>query len=730
MISVNKQLTGNYCTSYKQGSKPCSDIHEEEEEEEEEDAFIHELINSELFSTLYDQTDVSIAWSSFKTEFLRICNKYAPIQHIRVKYTSKNWITSNIRELIHKRNHAHQKALRTLSVSDWEHCKSLRNTITSKIRKFKKQFYQSKIEASSSNASEMWKILKQVLPSNNKPSNHGDISAQAFNDFFSSIGTNLTSDFGDFSLPEANIPTPTTPFSFTLINENFVLHQLLCLPCVPKLDILDFDIKLLRLAAPLISPLLTHVYNLSLYSGTLPVDWKTSRVTPIYKNNGHKNDPSNYRPISVISPVAKILEKSVKQQLVFYLNKFHLLSTNQSAYRSNHSTQTVLHHVVDHLLDKVNVGKINISCFLDLSKGFDTLNTDILLHKISKHGVDNNSLTWFKSYLSDRKVIVHTSSSVSGTNNINIGVPQGTVLGPTLFLLYVNDLSFAITDASLDMYADDATISCFGDTLDEAAKKLNICLTSVSHWFNINRLVINTSKSNFLVTSTRSKIKQLPEHIHIKFNDVNLKRIRSTKLLGIFLDESLSFNDHITYLKQKVAPKIALIHRLRSFLPESSLNQVYLSLIHTLFDYCLTVWGNSSKQNLYAIQALQNRAARAVTGNFDFESSVSSIISNLEWMNIKQRLTYFQGLLMFKCLNNMAPSYLSDSLTYLSHHQSYTTRNVIKNHLTIPHPHLSIFKQSFKYSGPTLWNSLPLNITEVNSLTHFKHLLRRFVLSL
>ena len=139
------------------------------------------------------------------------------------------------------------------------------------------------------------------------------------------------------------------------------------------------------------------------------------------------------------------------------------------------------------------------------------------------------------------------------------------------------------------------------------------------------------------------------------------------------------------------------------------------------------MWGNSSKQNLSAIQALQNLAD---TGNFGYESSVSSIISNLEWMNIKQRLTYFQGILCLNCLNNMAPSYLSDSLTYLSHHQSYTTRNVTKNHLVIPHPHLSIFKQSFKYSGPTLWNSLPLNITEVNSLTHFKHLFRRFVLSL
>ena len=170
------------------------------------DAVIHELINSELFSTLYDQTDVSIAWSSFKTEFLRICNKYAPIQHIRVKYTSKNWITSNIRELIHKRNHAHQKALRTLSESDWEHYKSLRNTITCKIGNLRTNFINQKFNDG------MWKILKQVLPSNNKPPNHGDISAQDFNEFFSSIGTNLTSDFGDVSLPEANIPTPQHPF--------------------------------------------------------------------------------------------------------------------------------------------------------------------------------------------------------------------------------------------------------------------------------------------------------------------------------------------------------------------------------------------------------------------------------------------------------------------------------------------------------------------------------------
>ena len=199
-------------------------------------------------------------------------------------------------------------------------------------------------------------------------------------------------------------------------------------------------------------------------------------------------------------------------------------------------------------------------------------------------------------------------------------------------------------------------------------------------------------------------------------------------LIIIKKKKNLSFNKHIDHLIKKISPKIAVLHRLRYRLPVS-LNQIYLAIVQSTFDYCLSVWGNTSKQNLKAIQCLQNRAARAVTGIFDYNYSVSKIINDLSWMNIKQRFSYFLGILVYKCLNNLAPEYLSSLLTYVSDTQPYPTRTAINKYLALPKPKLSLMKQSFQYSGPSLWNTLPLHISQSDSIISFKHSLKQFITS-
>ena len=224
-------------------------------------------------------------------------------------------------------------------------------------------------------------------------------------------------------------------------------------------------------AAPIIAPLLTHIFNLSLFSELLPQDWKLARITPIYKGKTDKDDPTNYRPLSVVSPIAKIIEKPVKIQLINYFVQHNLFSPSRSAYLKYHSTQTALHNFTDNLYSNIDPGKIVIACFLDLSKGFDTLNTDILIDKLSKHGISSD-ITWFKSYLSSRHQIVFSNNNYSEMNVVNIGVPQGTVLGPILFLVYINDFSSVIKNAILALYADDSSMAVFGDNIADATDKL------------------------------------------------------------------------------------------------------------------------------------------------------------------------------------------------------------------------------------------------------------------
>ena len=228
--------------------------------------------------------------------------------------------------------------------------------------------------------------------------------------------------------------------------------------------------------------------------------------------------------------------------------------------KDDNTTQTSLHHIVDHLLTNIDSGKINVACFLDLSKGFDTLNIDILLLKLHKYGIIGNSLTWFKSYLTDRQQLVRTESNISQIKSVNIGVPQGTVLGPILFLLYVNDLPSIITDALLSMYADDSFLCSSAFSIKEACNKLNSCLIHVSNWFKENRLLINTSKSYFMVIGTQSRIKNINETITITLNEKPLDKITSTKLLGMIIDENLNFNQHLDYFTKRLLQKLHFLN--------------------------------------------------------------------------------------------------------------------------------------------------------------------------
>ena len=297
---------------------------------------------------------------------------------------------------------------------------------------------------------------------------------------------------------------------FVVIDPYFVLKRLLSLPLKNGVDILNFDTKSLNICGPYIFVHLTHIlFNLSLAQGKVPADWKRSCVTPIYKGQGEHSDPSNYRPISIASTISKIFEFAVKEQVIKYLDNSLILSDKQSAYVKGRSTQTALHSIINNLASGMNKRHYNIVCSLDMAKGFDAISHKILLHKMSYYGFSDDTLKWFNSYLSDWSQILKFNQQVSSELPLSIGVPQGSILGPILFLLYVNDLPSNFVYCNCEMYADDSTLNCNDPFFDVAAQKLQFDLNLAEKWLFDNQLAVNAKKSSVLVVSNRSFLKKI-----------------------------------------------------------------------------------------------------------------------------------------------------------------------------------------------------------------------------
>ena len=257
---------------------------------------------------------------------------------------------------------------------------------------------------------------------------------------------------------------------------------------------------------------------------------------------------------------------------------------------------------------------------------------------------------------------------------------------------------------------------------------MNKSLALANSWLYSNRLLINIKKSNFIIIGTRHNVANI-DNIALRIDDQTLQQCSSTKLLGIHIDQNLTFHNHMHYLITKISNKIALIHRLRQFLPHTALNTIYLTLIQPQIDYCITVWGPFSKTNRTVIQKLQNRCARAVTGIFDYTVSVSGLIKSLGWMTVEERLLYSIATLVYKSLNNLAPTYLSEKFHYVSQCHTYNTRSALCNDLMLPRSNTALFTHSFIYQGATLWNKLPLHVRLCPNLFNFKQLVKTHILN-
>ena len=677
-------------------------------------------------------------WLAFKESFFKICNLHAPVQTRRLKKRNNPWITPEIVKLMYERDYLKKKAVKLKCDVQWNKYVAMRNRVTQLIKSSKKDYATATVSEHRNDSKKMWKALNKLTGRDQRNSTPSNIDAQEYNDFFNEIGKKTVSHLQ--SNPESEIYWKCSKsiyrFDFIEISEEAVKKLLLSLGDVSTVDVLGFDGKLLFHACNIISPILCKFFNLSIELKTVLQDWKLSRVTPVYKGKGSREEFSNYRPISVICHIAKIFEKLVQAQVMNYLNEHELITIDQSAYLKHHNTQTSLHRVVNDWSWNIEDGDITGVCALDISKCFDTISHDILLRKLNFYGFGDNVVEWFRSYLCHRGHMVSCNNKCSNVDYVEIGVPQGSVLGPTLFLIYVNDINNNLDSTCCNLYADDVLIYCSGKELSDVNSKMQNSLDIMKEWYDNNLLVINSSKSCTMLVTTRQReallnnSENVQSHIDLMLNGDHLNYVENCKYLGVEIDKNLSWCTHIQELCKQLNNMVWTLARLRKFLPRTSLIEIYKSIVQPKIDYAITLWGYSTDINVNKIQRMQNRAIRAIVNNFDFVNYRGiDLVKDLNLFTVRQRRDYFMSLFMFKTIHGLVPNYISNEILMSVDVIERISRNVDENDLYVPNVFKECAKKAFTYTGPKIWNSLPTRLKECTNLDVFKQEARKHFLS-
>ncbi|KAK3083738.1 hypothetical protein FSP39_002351 [Pinctada imbricata] len=593
------------------------------------------------FDEIENLKEPNLALDQFYKLLINVLDKHAKVKSKRVKYKSiPKWINSEINEARHNRDYYHKKG-------DTENYKKWRNAVTELIRNAKKNYYKELIEENKC-TSDIWKHLIEFTSNKNETNinfmTHNGISseepteiANMYNDFITNISKTLiddnlreqleTSHLKDF----INSKNPMNiKLTFDHITDEEVFRLLSKLNINKSAGTDNVGPRILKIAAPVIFKPLAYIINLSIATCIFPDKMKEAKITPIYKK-GDKSIPGNYRPISILPTLSKIFEKHLA--IRNYLNEFDLLMKEQSGFREHHSCMSALTKMTESWLSEMDKGNLTGTVYLDFSKAFDLVNHEILLKKLQLYQFDNSSLHLLRSYLENRSQEVRLGKCISNKTELIAGVPQGSVLGPLLFILFINDMPLIVKHSVIDIFADDATLQNSSNKIDKIGENLQTDINCIQTWCKQNDMVLNETKTKSMVIGTKQRISKSNQNLAIKINDKNIQNSECEKLLGVLVDQNLDFDQHIDYVCKNTSSKIALLNRIKKFLPLQTRKLYYNAYILPVMDYCLTIWGSAPKFQLERLHKLQKRAARTIL-EVPPETPSLPLFEQLGWLNI------------------------------------------------------------------------------------------------
>jgi hypothetical protein len=492
--------------------------------------------------------------------------------------------------------------------------------------------------------------------------------------------------------------------------------------------------SVLKLIADLIAPFFAELFSRSLAQGYYPADFKRAFVTPIVKQSGlDASVCSSYRPISNLSVLSKLFERMVARQLLVYLNDNDLLPSLQSGFRVNHSTETAMLHVLSDILAAVDRGEFAALVLLDLSAAFDTVDHQILLERMRRSfGITDTAHRWFTSYLAGRSLRVRCGATESELTAMLCGVPQGSVLGPLLFVLYTADLQRLIEQHRLmpHLYADDTQIYgfCRPDNVKELTQRITDCVAEVTSWMCSNRLQLNVDKTDLIWCTSSRRMSQLPT-TSLPLGGFNIVPSTSVRDLGVFIDAGLTMHQFVNVIVSRCFAALRQLRTVRRYVSASVMQSLVTSLILTRLDYCNSVLFGLPAIQIRRLQAVQNAAARLVFGIRRSEH-ISDALINMHWLRVTERIRFKIAVMVYKSLHGSSPRYLSTFIPCSSVSGRTGLRSAASHQLLVPRCRLStVGLRSFPVAGAKVWNELSLHVVSAPTLTVFRSRLKTFLFS-
>ena len=475
--------------------------------------------------------------------------------------------------------------------------------------------------------------------------------------------------------------------------------------------IYEIPTKIYKFISKEISSSLSYLINFSIRIGEFPKILKTARIIPIFKH-GEKSNIKDYRPISTLPFVSKIFEKVMLKRLCNFFSKHNVLNSNQYGFREKLNTSDALADFCSYFYDSIELEKFSICTFIDFKKAFDTVSHNILSTKLEHVGVRGTALGWFRSYLNHRQFFIDFNGSFSSCRKLNVGVPQGSVLGPFLFLLYINDVVKTSSILKFILYADDTAILYSHSNFNELLNVFNRELKVFDTWTRANKIVLNLEKTKFMVITWRS---YNINSTSIEINDTPIEQVRSYDYLGVVIDDKLIFNEHAKYLSTRLSRVLGVLRSLY-FLPKNILKFIYLSLGYSVLTYGIIIWGSASNSIINPIFILQKKIIRVVSGNAWF-AHTSPIFKEFNILKLSDIYRYNILIFMYRVLFMNHLPFFKERILSLNVNSNYLTRNT---DIRLPIFTKSITQRSLFYVGPHQWNIIQKQLKSHLSFALFK----------
>ena len=685
-------------------------------------------------TSLFDDIDdVTHAWELL---FKDVLDTHLPTRTAKIRKESLPWVTGEIRKEMNKRYKLLRKCDSTSNTSAiWEEYKRTRNKVTRMLREAESTFWLNQFKKAK-NAKDFWNTVTEVMNLHHKKHKQtGPLQqssselitsntekAELINDFFVNIGKNLADKFDpheheDQTTDLSDLYNRVTPTISDLSScELRIAYDLNKLKPRKAAGPDEIQAKDLVIAGNSAIDGLNTIFCKSLKSSRFPSKWKLARVAAIFKK-GNPLDPANYRPLSMLSLPGKLLESQFCRVLDEHLQTHNLYSNNQRGFRKGRSTETLLISMTERWRAALDDNKIVGAIFIDFRKAFDTISHELLPFKLQAVGIMGDSYNWILDYLKDRSQFTIINGSSSSTKPINFGVPQGSLLGPRLYSIYVNDLPDAVTEGEVEMYADDTTAYCIGDNFDTVTQRLNLIFKQIHRWSKRNRLSIHNGKSEAMLLSTKPLIGPLQE---LRYEDNRIDFVNSTCCLGVEIDNKLSWSPHIDKLCKGYRKKLGALRRMPR-LPPKVLEEIYFKTVVPGVTYCIPVWGGCTAPLLTKLEEIHTKAARLIH-DLPRDRDYTNILQKVNWLPLSYM--YKKAILkhVHQAFYQAGPAQITELFSVKP--ETYNSRR--SKQLVLGRPKMEIGRLSIRHRGAMIWNSIPSSVKDYNNVTSFKNNLKQF----